>query len=582
MIPNSGANPRFFAFNPLGWTRTDFADFAYSGSLPVHVVEVATGQETPSQIVTLDGVSYLRVLASNIPAVGYKTFEVRTGAGAAFPSAASFTGATLENSIYRLGLTNYGAISSLIDKTRGNREFARQVNGQWLNDLGASGGTLAVENSGPVSVTVKITATGQTVSLDHVTRITLTVNSPRIDIRNDIQENISGTATWGYGFNLDAPTVWHEEVGAVILAKRTTEGGQYATRNCRADWQSFGHFADINAGGVGVTLSNADCHFMKLGTSTTDTFDTATPLISPLAGGGDVSEVKNQDGDNYFLQRFALQTHDAFDSVAAMRMALEHQNPLTTGAVQGGGGYPEDSYSLLTVSNPNVLLWALKPAEESIGQGVIARVWNVSASPANFTLNPTPTLTQAAQTTHIETDIKTLTVSANAVSASANASQMLTFRLGVGAIAAGKLTFEGLVSTAAPQSVAFTFRPSDNSGELTQTLNVPADGAFALTGLPAKPGVLHIKSAKHLAKNVPVDLTGGGASGLTALLPAGDANNDNSVDATDFGLLVGAYNSDVNVPGSGYDPIADFNGDGAVDATDFGLLVGNYNQMGDS
>ena len=581
LIPNASANVRFFAFNPLGWARTDYADYPYSDPAPVHVVEVATGQETPSQRVTIDGTAYLRVLASDIPAVGYKTFEIRAGAGQAFSDAATVSGAMMENAAYRIGLTSYGAISSLVDKARGNREFARQVNGQWLNDLGASGGTIAVENSGPVSVTVTVTAIGQTVPLDHVTRITLLRNSRRIAIRNDIEENIQGTATWGYGFNLDAPTVWHEEVGAIIKAKLTTEGGQYSPRNARYDWQSFGHFADISAGGVGVTLSNADCHFMKLGANTTSTFDTTTPLISPLAGGGDVNEEKNQDGDHYFLQRFALQTHDAFDPVAAMRFALEHQNPLTTGTVTGGSGYPEAQYGLLTIDNQNVLLWALKPAEEGIGQGIIARVWNVSASPANFTLSPAPTVTQAAQTTHIETDLQTLAVANNAVAASAAASQLLTYRLRVGALAAGKLTFEGLVPTAAPQSVTFTFRPSDNSGDITQTLNIAPDGVFALMGLPTKPGILHVKSAKHLARNITVDLTTGTASGLTALLPAGDANNDNFCDTSDFGLLVGAYGGSASVPGSGYDPAADFNGDGSVDATDFGLLVGNYGQQGD-
>ena len=71
-------------------------------------------------------------------------------------------------------------------------------------------------------------------------------------------------------------------------------------------------------------------------------------------------------------------------------------------------------------------------------------------------------------------------------------------------------------------------------------------------------------------------------AGLSATLPAGDANSDNSVDATDFGLFVSAYNSSASVPGSGYDPACDFNLDGFVDPTDFGLLVGAYGQQGDN
>ena len=63
-------------------------------------------------------------------------------------------------------------------------------------------------------------------------------------------------------------------------------------------------------------------------------------------------------------------------------------------------------------------------------------------------------------------------------------------------------------------------------------------------------------------------------------LPAGDANGDNSVDSTNFGVLIGAFNSSASVPGSGYDATADFNFDGVVDSTDFGLLIGEFGSVG--
>jgi hypothetical protein len=66
----------------------------------------------------------------------------------------------------------------------------------------------------------------------------------------------------------------------------------------------------------------------------------------------------------------------------------------------------------------------------------------------------------------------------------------------------------------------------------------------------------------------------------TLMLPAGDANNDNSVDSTDFGILIGSFNTSVTSVGSGYDPTADLNQDGSVDSTDFGLLIGEFNSKG--
>ena len=64
----------------------------------------------------------------------------------------------------------------------------------------------------------------------------------------------------------------------------------------------------------------------------------------------------------------------------------------------------------------------------------------------------------------------------------------------------------------------------------------------------------------------------------TMKLPAGDTNNDNSVDSSDFGVLIGAFNSDVTI--GGYDYRADLNQDGTVDSSDFGLLIGEFNNTG--
>jgi alpha-mannosidase len=433
MIEKTGANSRFFAFNPLSWTRTDIADLLYSGPTPVYVMDLSAGIEVPSQLVTLDGTQYLRILASDVPPVGYKVFEIRLGVGQSFtgnPTASASTG-VIENDFYKITVANRGAITSLQDSSR---EFARTFNSRAINDLNSTdSGNRTVENAGPVSTTLLATVSG---SLNRTTRITLFRGLRRIDIRNDINQNFDSTFTWGFGFNLDSPDVWHEEIGAVIRAKLLSQGGHYSDRanNSRYDWLTLNHFADMGSGGVGVTLSNADCCFMKLGNSTANTLDTDTPQISVLVGGRVVNGnngLPNQGGDTHFLQRFALQTHDAYDPVAAMKFALEHQNPLVTGVVTGGGAYPETSYSLVTISDPNVLLWALKPAEDGISWGVTARVWNLSTSPTSFSLGlSSGPIFYAWHTTHIETPLESAIVANGALSADIAANQLKTFRLG--------------------------------------------------------------------------------------------------------------------------------------------------------
>ena len=437
MIPAVSGKTRFYAFNPLSWTRTDYADIAYSGALPVHVVDVSTGVETPSQILTVGGVKTLRVLASSIPAVGYKIFEIDPGAGATFSAAATVSNSNtvIDNGVYKLTLDTRGAVVSLIDKTQGSKEFATTIGGLSVNDFTATGtGSLAVESTGPVSVTLVATSSA---GLSHKTHVTMYRQSHRVDITNEILQNFGNTQTWAFSFNLSQPDVHTEELGAVIHDKLTTQGGDYSPTQARYDWSTVNHFVDMTSsnGKVGVTVSNADCSFVKIGHSTTTSLDTVTPQLAFLAGGriDNLGRGINQGGDKYFLQRFALNVHGIYNVTTAMQFAMEHQNPLTTALISGPATspYPATSYSFLSISNPNVLLWALKPAEEGIANGVIARVWNQAAA-GNVSIGVpgrTGGVLSAMQSTHIETDLKTLPVSAGVVTAPMNQRQIMTLRL---------------------------------------------------------------------------------------------------------------------------------------------------------
>ena len=430
-IARTGDAERFYAFNPLSWTRSDYADFPYSGGGPVHVFDLAVNAETPCELVQVNGIQTLRIVAENVPALGYKVFEVREGSGQTFENAASVNGNVLENARYRITIAERGAITSLIDKTQAGREFAGVIGGRTVNDLGASAGTVEVEHAGPVSVTVLATASSP---LAHTVRVSLFRNSERIEIQNDINEGFDGTFTWAFSFDLANPAVWHEEVGAVIKADLLAAGGHYSPRNARYDWLTLNHFADISSGQSGVTLSNMDCYFMQLGDSTVAALDTATPQIKALAGGkvvGVGGGLPDQGGDKHFLQRFALRTHTGFDAVEAMKLALEHQNPLATGEVTGqGAAFPADQFSLLTISNPNVLLWALKPADDGAEQGIIARVWNLSTAEAGFQLSMLhDDILNAQRTTHIETPIESADVVNGALQATLAAHQMRTYLL---------------------------------------------------------------------------------------------------------------------------------------------------------
>ena len=146
----------------------------------------------------------------------------------------------------------------------------------------------------------------------------------------------------------------------------------------------------------------------------------------------------------------------------------------------------------------------------------------------------------------------------------------------------GFVTLEGCITPAiSAQNVTFYFASTDNPYSFTRTAYLASNGSFTIPNVPADTYQLHIKGTKWLASVQPVNTTTGNATGVTATLLAGDANNDNSIDPTDFNIFVSAYNSDSSIPGSGYDTQADFNCDGLVDPTDFSLFVSNYTLAGD-
>lgn len=447
-IVRHGIAPRYFVFNPLNWQRDDAADLPYAGPEVVHVVDLSSDATVPSQFIDVTDEHgktsrVLRIWASAIPSEGYKTFEVVAGAGNLAPASVSAHGDILENDDYRVKLDNSGAIASIITKKIGDRELVQEINGRSANDWGSGtgregawesgSGKIEPKNAGPVSATLRVTIRDP---LPRVVEVTLFRQGDRIDIRDEILGNFKDVKTWAFTFNFTSPDVHHEEVGAINHARLAPEGDYSATYS-RLDWLTLNHFASMNgADGVGITLSNADDAFMRLGHSEmvagVSQLDTVTPQITVLAGGqvdGTSLGIPAQGGEDHFLQRFALQAYRKYNAAASMRFALEHQNPLVAGAITGGHDYPEKEFSLLSTSDPDLLVWVLKPSDQGVRKGIAARFWNMSPAPAEFTVKLNGGIAKAWNTTHLETDLDAASVVADSLHSTAAQWQLRTFRL---------------------------------------------------------------------------------------------------------------------------------------------------------
>jgi alpha-mannosidase len=456
MINKPGQNESFFVFNPLGWERSDYSDYPYSGSEDISIIDQTNSKKNLFQVITKENKKYIRVFAENIPPLGFKLFEIKKVAKASKNTpAANVKGGVIENDFYRITLTPEGVITSLIDKRTNSREYINPVNKLYFNDLGSGNGANAfndmpmrIENEGPVSVTLVAESYGP---VKHTSRITLFKSIDRIEIENCINQNLGPKpVTYSFSFNLKNIEIWHEEAGAILNVKPVSKGGHYAEKICRNDWLALNHFADMSDGGNGMMLSNRDAFFMKTGKSKVDSLDYTTPQINILAAGQvDAPNLGmiNQDGESKIENLFALRPYNgAYDPASSMRFSLEHQDPLTSGKITGeydrqfsvsdpndvawavNRGY-RHQFSLFAVSDPNVLVWAAKPAEEGIERGIILRIWNMGDKDSNCTISSDREIKDCRQTTHIEVDGEEIKPVLGKINTTVGHNRIQTFRV---------------------------------------------------------------------------------------------------------------------------------------------------------
>jgi alpha-mannosidase len=427
-IIKTGNEKNIFVFNALNWERTDIADILLNDETPFSVKDVGSNKIVASQIIEKEGKKFIRFLAEKIPSAGYKVYSLLPIIKQVNQNIfAQYNDGKIETPFYKITVTKNGSITSLIDK-KANKEYVKDV----LNYPGAggkeNGDAIILENNGPVSVSLRCSS-GE--GLKHSTLITLFKNLPRVEINNTIQQNFSDVQHWKYNFNIANADTWHEEVGAVIKAKTIAAGGHYANQNARYDYLSLNHFVQVGNKNEGITLSNLECLFMKLGNSTPEKLDGNSSEINILIG-GQVDKDKNlgmynQGGDSVFVQSFALLPRQgSFSKTHSMKFALEHQNPLVTGIVTGGSILPADKFSFFSNTNPDVLLWSLKPGEES---GTTLRFWNMGDKAVSVNTSFTKNLLKATEATHVETDISNAPVKNKQLPIQFRLQQMKTCRV---------------------------------------------------------------------------------------------------------------------------------------------------------
>jgi alpha-mannosidase len=109
-------------YNPLSWQRTDLVTYTLpEGDTLAYSVFDAKGKEVPSQIYPVD--EYTRTIifrAHDVPAMGYRVYELRKGTPGMVMSTLNVTDTTLENQFFKITMAqDSGWIKSIVDKRTG-------------------------------------------------------------------------------------------------------------------------------------------------------------------------------------------------------------------------------------------------------------------------------------------------------------------------------------------------------------------------------------------------------------------------------------------------------------------------------
>jgi alpha-mannosidase len=464
---------RFLVFNPLAFARTDVADLPINDTGPFIVTDVATGNVVPSQIIALNGSNFLRILAADVPSLGYRVYRYASGT-AALPPAATITGTRIESARYRVDVGTRGELTSVFDKTA-----SMEISGTGLNDFGSGTATATLsENVGPVSATLRLDIGGVP---NRRVRVTLVKDADRVIIEDEILQNYTVDSLYRFNVGLTDPQIRFEEVGAIARPGSTAQGGDFLP-GTRADYMTLNHFVDLAdaLGGYHVTLSNWDAFAMRVGNSTPTSFDLPTSEVSVLAlGNPSHSDITTQGDDTYFLRRFALRgAAGVYSGADAMKMSLAHQNPLQTIALAPNheGPLSAPTGSFLSVDAPNVVVMAFKPAEE-MGRGFVVRLWELNGQDTAFTIDASAFAPSAAfQVSLIETDTGAAMLNGGIIAASIAANEIKAYRFVTGG------------SQPTPTGTSTSTLPPAATPTASATVTAPATGTSTAASTPTASG----------------------------------------------------------------------------------------------
>jgi alpha-mannosidase len=380
-VRTEGRGTPVVLFNPLSWERTDPAEVEIEFNEPVTGVDVVgpDGKAAPAQVLRRDesnGKHRLKVLfiAEGVPSLGYKTYHILpSGAGRASQSTLKASAQEIENEYFIVRIDPVtGLVAGIYDKRnrrevldssrRGNliqviedfgdsEGFLRSADGKVETDHKWTGKTWDLDReaqielieTGPARAVIQVKKKWELARF--TSRIILNHRVPKIDFEIDIDwDGKNKMVKVAFPLAISSPEATYEiQYGNI---RRPSRGEEHVAQK----------WVDVSDRDYGVSLLNDS----RYGYDVKNNVIRLSLLRSP------VSPAYLTDEIGVHTIRYSLSPHrSGWQDGDTVRRGYELNYPLFAHLTDSHAGELPPTHSFLSVEAENVIVEALKKAEDS-------------------------------------------------------------------------------------------------------------------------------------------------------------------------------------------------------------------------
>ena len=420
------------AFNTLNWSRSGLVEFDLNKKQ--ELIDPASGSIVPLQLVREENqLNRVRFVAQDVPAVGYKVYQIRDAA-APITRPASLESTVLESPYYRVELDPAsGAVRSIYDKDL-RRELVDQQSsyrfGQYLyvSDANPANNQHLTWYSGKLDLQIHPAHDGKILSVTRTpygweaqlgstasntptieTSIRLFEHVKKIEFVEDIvKDKVSAKEAvyFAFPFAVNHPQFQYElQTTSMDPSKDTYPGAGH-------EWFSVQHWASVQADGLSATVMPLDVPLVTLGDIDRGQWlkdfgeRKATIFSFAMNNYWEDNYVGSQGGKFHF--RYIVTSAPSTDEGQLSRMGWDEATPLEFDYVSREDKAEDQTHhsnggqaSFVQIDDPNLLLDTLKPAEDR--NGTILRFLDLGGRTRSVAIHlPAFRLTSAWQTDAVE------------------------------------------------------------------------------------------------------------------------------------------------------------------------------------